>query len=75
MEFEIIRRIISEQQGINGEEITPVTTFAENLSMDSLDVAQMLSEIEDFFGIEADIGILSKIKTVGDAAAYIKSAI
>ncbi|MDN6195216.1 MAG: acyl carrier protein [Atopostipes suicloacalis] len=39
--------IIAEQLEVEKESITPSTNFAEDLEADSLDIFQVLSEIED----------------------------
>lgn len=39
--------IIAEQLEVEEETITPETNFAEDLEADSLDIFQVLSEIED----------------------------
>jgi acyl carrier protein len=74
MEFEKISEIISEQMNIPKEKITPKTTFKEGLGADSLDIFQIISELEEVFGMEFSDQDAEKIKTVGDAAEYVKKA-
>jgi acyl carrier protein len=73
MEFEKIQEIISEQMSISKEKITMETSFTEDLGADSLDVYQIISELEDIFGMELSNEDAEKIRTVGDAAAFIQS--
>jgi acyl carrier protein len=62
---------LAERRGSAPEDITNDTTFAE-LALDSLDVAEMVMELEDTFNITID---LSKIKgTIGDLIAVIEEA-
>ncbi len=75
MEFEKIREIISEQMNIAKEKITLETTFKEGLGADSLDIFQVISELEEVFGMEFAAEDSEKIKTVGDAAEYVKKAL
>ena len=75
MEFEKIRDVIAEQMGIDKEKITTETRFQQDLDADSLDVFQIISEIEDIFGMEFDAEDATKITTVGDAAQFIKKAL
>jgi acyl carrier protein len=75
MEFEKIKEIISEQMNIAKEKIKPETTFKEGLGADSLDIFQIISELEEAFGMEFDSDDAEKIKTVGDAADYVKKAL
>ena len=51
-------------------EITGATRF-EDLGLDSLDVAQLLFEAEDEFGISFDMEKAADITCIGDIAAYI----
>ena len=75
MEFEKVREIISEQKGVSEDKITMETTFLDDLNADSLDVFQIISELEDYFELEFEADDIEKIKTVGDAVDYIKSAL
>ena len=78
MEFEKIRDVILSQLGTSGnvtkESITPETTFVEDLGADSLDVFQIITELEEVFELEFDDTEAENIKTVGDAAEYVKKA-
>ena len=74
MEFEKIRQIIAEQLGKNEAEITMDTNFTDDLGADSLDLFQIISELEDVFDMEFNQDDLDKVKTVGDAVNYIQSA-
>ena len=72
MEFEKIRSIIAEQLSIDESKITEKTTFIEDLGADSLDLFQIISEIEDAFELEFTNEAAERVKTVGDAVAYIR---
>jgi len=73
MEFEKIRQIIAEQLGRDESEITMETSLNDDLGADSLDLFQIVSELEDAFDIEFSQDALEKIKTVGDAVEHIQS--
>jgi len=75
MEFEKIRDVIVEQMGIDADKITQETRFQQDLNADSLDIFQIISELEDIFGMEFDSDDAAKIKTVGDAAEYVQKAL
>jgi acyl carrier protein len=75
LEFEKVRDVIAEQLGKPKNSITEETRFAEDLNADSLDVFQIISELEEIFGMEFDNEAAENIKTVGDAAEYIKKAL
>lgn len=74
MVFEKVKEIISEQMSISEDEINLDTTFADDLGADSLDLFQIISDLEDSFGIEFQNEDAEKIKTVGDAVNYIEAA-
>ena len=74
MEFEKIKSIIAEQLGKDESEITMETSFTEDLGADSLDLFQIISELEETFDMEFPQEDLDKVKTVGDAVKYIQSA-
>ena len=77
-EFEKIRDVIVEQMGTSGkltkEMITPETTFQDDLGADSLDIFQIICELEEVYDMEFSDEAAESIKTVGDAAEYIKKA-
>ena len=75
MEFEKLQQIIAEVLNVDVDEITPDTTFVDDLGADSLDVFQIIMGIEEEFDIEIPTEEAEKIVTVGDAAEAIKSAI
>ena len=80
MEFEKIRDVILSQMGAAGgkitkEMITPSTSFIEDLGADSLDIFQIITELEEIFELEFDDADAENIRTVGDAAEYVKKAL
>ncbi|AOR23168.1 acyl carrier protein [Clostridium taeniosporum] len=70
MLFEEIREIICEQLGVEKDEITLETTF-EDLGADSLDLFQVVIELEEKFDIQ--IEEVEKLKSLKDAVEYVKS--
>lgn len=74
MVFEKVKEIIAEQMSISEDEITLETTFADDLGADSLDLFQIISDLEDSFGIEFQNEDAERIKTVGDAVNHIEAA-
>ena len=67
--FEKVQEIIVEELGKEPEEVKMDTTF-EDLDADSLDVFQVISEIEDAFDIQIESE--DGINTVGDLVAYVE---
>ena len=75
MEFEKLKKIISEVLNVDEDEITPDTTFVDDLGADSLDVFQIIMGIEEEFDIEIENENAENIVTVGDAVEEIKNAL
>ena len=67
--FEKVQEIIVEELGKDAEEVKVETTFDE-LDADSLDVFQVISEIEDEFDIQIETE--EGLNTVGDLVAYVE---
>ena len=70
MLFEEIRGVICEQLGIEKEEVTLETTFDE-LGADSLDLFQIVIELEEKYEIQ--IEEVENLKTIKDAVNYVES--
>lgn len=75
MELEKLQKIIAEVLNVDTEEITPDTTFVDDLGADSLDVFQIVMGIEEEFDIEIPAEEVEQIVSVGDAVEQIKSLI
>lgn len=74
MEFDKVKEIVAEQMSISEDEITMESSFIDDLGADSLDIFQIISELEEAFDMEFASEDTEKIKTVGDAVEYIKAA-
>ena len=72
MIFEKIREIVVEQLGVNEEDVKLETRFIEDLEADSLDLFQVIMEIEDAFDVKVEE--VENIKTVSDAVNFIEKA-
>ena len=72
MIFEKVREIVAEQLGISEDEIKLETNFVEDLDADSLDLFQVIMEIEDAFNVKVED--VENIKTVADAVSFIESS-
>lgn len=74
MEFEKIQNIIADVLSVDKSEITPDTTFVDDLGADSLDVFQIIMGIEEEFDIVIDTDEAEKIVTVQDAVNALRTA-
>ena len=75
MEFEKLQAIIADVLNVPKDDITPETTFVDDLGADSLDIFQIIMGIEEEFDIEIDNEEAEKITTVQDADEQIKKAV
>ena len=75
MELEKLKAVIAGVLNVDIDEITPATTFLEDLGADSLDLFQIIMGIEEEFDIEISTKVVEKIVSVGDAVEQIKLAI
>ena len=70
MVFEKIREIIADQTGKDVEEITLETNVKEDLDADSLDLFQIINDIEDEFDVSVEDP--ESIVTVQDAVDFVE---
>jgi acyl carrier protein len=73
--FEKVKEVIVEQLGVDEEIIKMDATFVEDLSADSLDIVELIMDIEEKFEIEIPDSDAEKMVTVSDVVDYIKSKI
>ena len=75
MEFEKLQAIIADVLNVPKDDITPETTFVDDLGADSLDIFQIIMGIEEEFDVEIPNEAAEKIVTVGDAVEQIKAVL
>ncbi|HUS04479.1 MAG TPA: acyl carrier protein [Dehalococcoidia bacterium] len=76
--FERLRGVIVEQLEVEQKEITPETSFTDDLNADSLDLVELITAIEEEFSLpgkrlEIADEDAEKMRTVQDAIAYLHS--
>jgi len=64
--------IVSEQLEIPKEDISRGSSFVDDLKADSLDVVELVMELEDEFEVTIPDDDYEKIQTVGSAIEYIE---
>ncbi|MGO9215581.1 MAG: acyl carrier protein [Syntrophales bacterium] len=67
-----LKKVISEQSGVEEKEITPKSNFTKDLAMDSLDLVEVVMSLEQEFKLEISDEDAEKLKTVQDALDYLK---
>lgn len=71
--FEQVVTLIANRFNVDAATVTKDTTFQQDLGADSLDVVELVMELEDEFGIQISDEDAEQIATIGDAVAYIVS--
>ncbi len=71
--FDKIKNLISEQLGIDVEEVTMEASFIDDLGADSLDIVELIMALETEFDLEIPDEDAEKITTVSDVVEYIKA--
>jgi acyl carrier protein len=66
-----VKNIIVEQLGVNADEVLTDAKFIEDLGADSLDLVELIMALEEEFGLDIPDEEAEKIKTVGEAMAYV----
>ncbi|MGE5281915.1 MAG: acyl carrier protein [Chloroflexota bacterium] len=67
----LVREHLAEELEVDAAEIGEATRFKEDLDADSLDLYELVMELEDRYGISVSEEQASKIATVGDAVEFV----
>jgi len=71
--LERLKALVSERLGVSEDEVTMEANFKDDLGADSLDVVELVMELEDEFGLEISDDDAEKIQTVADVLEYIEN--
>jgi acyl carrier protein len=66
-----LAEIVREITGIKPEQVVPEASFVDDLDIDSLSMVEVAVAAEEKFGVRIPDEALGKLKTVGDAVAFI----
>ena len=69
--LERVTKVIVDRLGVEESEVKPEASFTDDLGADSLDVVELVMELEDEFDMEISDEDAEKIQTVQDAIDYI----
>jgi acyl carrier protein len=73
--LERVTKVIVDRLGVDESEIKLEASFRDDLGADSLDVVELVMELEDEFDTEISDDDAEKIATVGDAVSYIEAKV
>ena len=71
--LEKIKEMVAEQLNADVETIKAETSFKDDLGADSLDLFELVTNLEDEYEIESPSEELEKLTTVGAVADFLKS--
>ena len=70
---EIVTKILMDQLDLSKEEISDDKSFSDDFTMDSLDMVEMLIELEKATGIKIENEKLDEIQKVGDLVSFLEA--
>ncbi len=70
--FEKVKELLVEQLDVDEELVTMEATITDDLGADSLDLVDLVMELENEFDTEIPDEDIQNIKTVGDVVSYIE---
>ena len=69
--LELVRAHLAEELEVDAAGIGEGTRFKEDLDADSLDLYELVMELEDRYGISVSEEQAAEIETVGDAVSFV----
>jgi acyl carrier protein len=72
---EKVKEIIANELGVEREKLTDGASFIDDLCADSLDIVELVMDFEKEFNIEIPDDDAEKLRTVGDALAYLNGKV
>lgn len=73
MIFDKLKDVIAGQLSVEAEKVTLEADIQDDLGADSLDIVDLIQEIEDNFDISIPEDAVDELKTVGDIVNYIEN--
>ena len=69
--LKLVREHLAEELEVDAGQIREDTRFKEDLDADSLDLYELVMELEDTYGITVSEEQAARIATVGDAVEFV----
>ncbi len=73
--LELVRAHLASELEIDADRIGEETRFKEDLEADSLDLVELMMELEDRYGIRIPDEEAARIRTVGEAADFVAARV
>ena len=70
--LEKIKEILAEQLNIDPEDVVEGASFRDDLGVDSLDLFELLLNLEEEYGFEIPAEDMESLQTVGDVIEYLQ---
>ena len=71
--FETLKNLLVEELQLDPEEIKPEAELANDLGINSIELADLVMLCEDKFGIEIEDDDIHKFVTISDVVAYLEA--
>jgi len=71
--YDRVKTIVVDRLGVEEADVKAEASFKDDLGADSLDVVELVMELEDEFDLEISDEDAEKITTVGEVVKYIES--
>jgi acyl carrier protein len=69
--FNLVRDHLAEELEVDPAGIAEGTRFKQDLDADSLDLYELVMELEDHYGVSVSEEQAARIETVGDAVSFV----
>lgn len=73
--FEKVRSIIAEKLNVEQDEIKLESSIVDDLGADSIDLIELIMNLEEEYGVSISDEEAVKLKTVGDVVDFINSQV
>jgi len=73
--FEKVVNVLSDKLGVEENSIAESSSLTDDLGADSLDLVDLVMELEEQFGVKIDDSELEKLSTVKDVVDYIEKSL
>ncbi len=71
--FEQIKAMLVDQLGVDEEDVKMEASFQDDLDADSLDLVELIMEMEDKFGVKISDEEAQTIRTVSEAVEFVSA--